>query len=347
MGNTHFYVVIPVYKAEKYLAECLDSVLNQTYPDFEIIAVDDGSPDGSGKICDAYAARDNRIHVIHKENGGAFSARAAGIAMAMELGSGSGYLMSLDADDTYKPHTLEIVNRNIRSTDADIVFFRRDTDYGDRIVLADSHPAKYSGIIEDRHEFYSAVFCNPGFNPLWTKAIRLSLFTPEDLVEPFKIRLGEDLLQSIPIYKKCKRALFLEDSLYIYRIVNTSATNNVTFENYINISPLDQQIWDIMEQECAGAPEIRDLFVTTCKQRLFKKIWDISRIWTPMKNRYALYDEIRQDEYCSNLLTMAEPREFLLTWIRKRKYFLLCLVGTICKLLGNLRRCLRRIRRHS
>lgn len=95
-------VIVPVYKVEKYLPECIESVLAQTFTDFELILVDDGSPDNSGKICDAYAARDPRIRVFHKENGGVSSARNLGIKHAR-----SELLSFLDSDDSWAPSFLE------------------------------------------------------------------------------------------------------------------------------------------------------------------------------------------------------------------------------------------------
>ena len=75
-------IIVPVYKVEKYLAKCVDSILNQTYKNFELILVDDGSPDNCGKICDEYAMKDERIRVFHKENGGLSDARNYGIKKA-------------------------------------------------------------------------------------------------------------------------------------------------------------------------------------------------------------------------------------------------------------------------
>ena len=95
-------VIVPVYKVEKYLPECIDSILAQTFTDFELILVDDGSPDNSGKICDDYAARDSRIRVFHKENGGVSSARNLGIARARAQ-----YVSFLDADDWWDEAFLE------------------------------------------------------------------------------------------------------------------------------------------------------------------------------------------------------------------------------------------------
>ena len=89
-----YSIIVPVYKAEDTIRECIDSVLKQQYTDFELILVDDGSPDNSGGICDEYAANDSRIRVIHKENGGVSSARNIGIDTA--LGK---YIIFRDSDD--------------------------------------------------------------------------------------------------------------------------------------------------------------------------------------------------------------------------------------------------------
>lgn len=91
-------VIVPVYKVEPYIRRCVDSILGQTFPDFELILVDDGSPDGCGAICDEYARQDLRVHVIHQENGGLSAARNAGIDWAF-ANSGSQWLAFVDSDD--------------------------------------------------------------------------------------------------------------------------------------------------------------------------------------------------------------------------------------------------------
>lgn len=114
-----FYIAIPVYKAEAFLSECVSSVLSQTCQDFEIVLVDDGSPDGSGRLCDEFAARDGRIHAIHQKNTGPYGARRTAIHFILDHGSPEDRAVFLDADDSLKPEALETLARCIRETGAD------------------------------------------------------------------------------------------------------------------------------------------------------------------------------------------------------------------------------------
>ncbi len=112
-------VIIPVYQVEQYLKRCVDSILTQTFTDFEMILVDDGSPDNCGNICDEYAKKDMRVRVIHKENGGLSSARNAGMAVAT-----GEYLMFVDSDDYIHPQTMEILLYGIIKENADMAMGR-------------------------------------------------------------------------------------------------------------------------------------------------------------------------------------------------------------------------------
>lgn len=111
-------VIIPVYNVEQYLCECVDSVINQTYKNLEIILVDDGSTDSSGKICDDYAEKDTRITVIHQKNGGLSEARNTGLSE-----SDGKYIYFLDSDDYIAPDTLETLIVIAEKDNSDIVFF--------------------------------------------------------------------------------------------------------------------------------------------------------------------------------------------------------------------------------
>ena len=113
-------VIIPVYNIEKYLKCCVDSVIGQSYKDIEIILVDDGSTDNSGRICDEYAVQDTRVRVVHRENGGLSAARNTGI----ECATGE-YLFFLDGDDAICAKTLELLLHTLEKDDCDLVFCGR------------------------------------------------------------------------------------------------------------------------------------------------------------------------------------------------------------------------------
>lgn len=110
-------VIIPVYNAEKYLRKCLDSVLAQSFADFEVLLINDGSTDGSGKICDDYAQKDARVKVFHKENGGVSSARNLGLDNAT-----GDWIVFVDSDDYVEKNYFEVINNNL-SQEIDVLVF--------------------------------------------------------------------------------------------------------------------------------------------------------------------------------------------------------------------------------
>lgn len=115
MSNPIISVIVPVYEAEKYLKECIESILNQTFSDLELILVDDGSTDQSGEICDTYKKQDARVRVLHKKNGGVSSARNVGIDVSKGM-----YLSFVDSDDCLVPDALNTLYNDIITHEADI-----------------------------------------------------------------------------------------------------------------------------------------------------------------------------------------------------------------------------------
>ena len=114
-NNPKVSVIVPVYKVEKYIHRCIDSILAQTFADFELLLVDDGSPDNCGNICEEYAAKDSRVRVIHQTNQGQAAARNNAIAQAQ-----GGYVCFVDADDAVHPSMLDTLYRAMKSTDSQI-----------------------------------------------------------------------------------------------------------------------------------------------------------------------------------------------------------------------------------
>ena len=133
-------VVVPIYKVEKYLDRCIYSIINQTYTNLEIILVDDGSPDNCPKICDEYASKDNRIKVIHKQNGGLSSARNAGIKVAT-----GDYIGFVDSDDFIELDMYEQMYKVAYENDVDLVmsdYYKVHKDDRKEVTL-DINPGMY------------------------------------------------------------------------------------------------------------------------------------------------------------------------------------------------------------
>ena len=136
-----FSIIIPVYKTEKYIKECVDSVLSQSFQDIEVILVDDGSPDSCPAICDEYAAVDSRVTVIHKENGGLSDARNAGL-----LAAAGEYIIFMDSDDYYlSPELLTKIDAKAAEGSCDAVFFRHRR-YMEKTGALTGAPAPYPAV---------------------------------------------------------------------------------------------------------------------------------------------------------------------------------------------------------
>ena len=123
-------VIVPVYNVEKYLEKCVESILNQSLKDIEIILVDDGSPDNCPQICDEYATKDSRVKVCHKQNGGLSSARNEGLKHV----SGE-YYMFVDSDDWLDSETCEVTYNYAKQNDADCLMFSYTKEFGNHSII--------------------------------------------------------------------------------------------------------------------------------------------------------------------------------------------------------------------
>lgn len=199
-------VIIPVYKVEKYLNRCVDSVLGQTYQDFEIILVEDGSPDNCGAICDAYAAKDPRIHVIHQQNAGVSAARNAGIEYALN-NSDSKWIAFVDSDDWLHRQYLECLVEAVEKTGAKLSLCDRVwvSEYRNDVQIQ-----KTFHLLESEDAF---VQYYPNCTPPWGKLIEKSLL--QDLRFPVGIRYEDAYITHILTFMAEKVAVCPE-KLYYY-----------------------------------------------------------------------------------------------------------------------------------
>lgn len=221
----HVSAIVAVYNAEPYLARCIDSLIGQTLTPIEIILVDDGSTDGSAAICDAYASRDKRIVVIHKQNGGQTTARNAGLAVAR-----GSYVHFVDSDD-WLDHTMyEQLYTQATQDDADIITCDSVFHNGDTEIIARQHvPAGtynkaemiehvYPNLIYSGRFFYFGIYA-----AMWNKLFKRELVRPNIVAVDPAVRIGEDGLTTFATFLDANRVCVVDTPLYHYRDDNTTS----------------------------------------------------------------------------------------------------------------------------
>ena len=196
-------VLIPVYNTEQYLPRCINSVLNQSFADFELLLIDDGSTDGSGEICDAYAEKDNRVVVFHKENGGASSARNVGLDNAK-----GEWITFVDSDDWIEDEYFNSVS------DADVDLVARNWFYADGSTKEWLKPViAYEDCFRD---FLQNNIRSDVFRTVAESFFKRSIINDNRIRFDDKFRLGEDTLFCMDYYAYCKSAMILDGARYIY-----------------------------------------------------------------------------------------------------------------------------------
>lgn len=232
-------IIVPVYKVEQYLPTCIESILTQTYRNFELILINDGSPDNCGCICDTYAQKDSRIKVIHQKNAGVIKARAAGVNYA-----NGEFITFVDSDDTIPNDTLEFFC-NCISPDVDIIigkiskneFFPLNNSIDRDTTLVDIETYRKMQLSK-KYTYQSG---------LYSKIFRRTIFTNEVMNIPRKIIVGEDWLMNIRLsFNTAKNVCFLNHVVYNYIRRPSSITNifrsDIEYENdffkyYVNSIP--------------------------------------------------------------------------------------------------------------
>lgn len=205
-------IIVPIYKVEKYLQRCIDSVLSQDFTDWEMILVDDGSPDRCPEICDENTHKDSRIKVVHKANRGLISARQAGVRIA-----NGKYLMHLDSDDWLQPKALStLYNQIIKGYDMVRGGAQRVTPDG-KIIPIENYKITNGEVIGSEN-FLINIYTGKVAPYLWGALYRANLFDDTVFDESIenKISLGEDVVTNMLVGMKINKALYIEDIVYNY-----------------------------------------------------------------------------------------------------------------------------------
>ena len=219
MTNPIISVIIPVYNVSFYLRQCLDSVWAQTFRDYELILVDDGSTDGSGDICDEYAQKDVRIRVVHKENGGLVSARKAGF----EASCGD-YISNIDSDDWVEPNHLEMLFEEIERTGADICQSGHFVNDDNNETKVENRPTS-----QNPQLMISDFMMGKVHSGLWVKLINRKLYEQPNFRFP-PCDFNEDLHTSISLLMSANKYSYVPACTYHYRVNPMSMTKKLSKE---------------------------------------------------------------------------------------------------------------------
>ena len=251
-------VIIPVCNIQLYLAEAIESVVNQTYSNLDIILVDDGSTDSSGVICDTYAARDSRIRVIHQENKGLSGARNAGLDIM------SGEIVAfLDSDDAYYPEMIQNMVEILQREEADVVMCQFESCYTQGKMLP-KHRTKdrINPIIHDRKGALQALIEEKIDWHAWNKIYRRDCF--ESIRYP-QGKVYEDIEITYHIVDQAHKVVVINEPLILYRRRRGSITEKYTISSAQDRIHAYERIEELVD---AGIPEIYD---ETHRQCIYRK----------------------------------------------------------------------------
>ena len=228
-------VIIPVYKVEKYLRRCLDSVVNQTLFDVEIILIDDGSPDGCPHIIDEYAQKDERVKVLHKQNEGLGMARNTGI----EIATGE-FLAFVDSDDFIAADMYEKLYKQAKENQVDVIFcgfyqeiqsnnFKKIIDFQTPILFQDADIQELALAFITKHNKFGKQISRTVWHAIYSKQLIVEnhiKFPCENIIP------SEDLIYHINVFQYAKKILFIPDAFYYYCCNEGSITQTFRIDRY-------------------------------------------------------------------------------------------------------------------
>lgn len=249
----YFSVIVTVYRVEPYLKACVDSILAQTFTDFELILVDDGSPDRCPAICDAYAARDARVKVIHQPNSGVVQARNAGL-----LAAAGKYVVFVDGDDWVAERFLERGRMLLDESRADLLCFASSYEQKEGAwIRCEPVPAGLYGKKAMREKMYPFLLMNDEMQHMSYyvsgKIFERSLAEPCFLAVDPRISLGEDLLGVVLVYLKVRRVYISQEVMCFYRVREQSGSHGFQIGHYRQISLTVRALAELKRNR-AGVP---------------------------------------------------------------------------------------------
>ena len=278
-------IIIPVYKVEKYLEKCIQSVINQTYENLQIILVDDGSPDNCGKICDEYAKKDHRIEVIHKSNGGLSDARNKGL----EIAKGE-YIGFVDSDDYIESDMYEVLYNLLKQYNVDVSICNFYTVSQGKIAIKNAD----NGIKEyNRIEILKEILLDNDIQSYaWNKLYKRELFGE------IKYPVGkkyEDIGTTFYLLEKCNKVVVTGKPEYYYINRQDSIVNNVTETKITDYIELIMQRYDYIEENIKELSNYNKNYLKRILKTAEQDIKSLKEVGDYTKKKYEeLYNKVQK-----------------------------------------------------
>lgn len=335
-------IIVPVYKVENYLSNCIESLIGQTLKDIEIILVDDGSPDNSGKICDQYAEKDNRITVVHKTNGGVSAARNDGLKKA-----NGDWVIFCDSDDWMDLRACEILYEAGELSQSDIVI-------GD-VYLANKNKVEYVKFYKESFtssnkefldklieaDFYKTYCPLPseqgpafGYGGPWNKLVRRDVLINNNIKFDLRVKgIFDDIIFTAYCLANANKVTYIQEPVYYYRIIETSITRTYK-ENIKEINSAIFTCWgEFIGQYGAGGKYNKPFYANVIrrlddslrlyyinnnnKNSLFSSISDFKKLIRkePYKSAIAKVDLSKLQKRHAIIVRLLRLRSILVLWM--------------------------------
>ena len=274
MRKPFFSILIPVYNVEEYVDQCLRSIIDQSFEDYEVIMMDDGSPDSSVEICKNYSNRDNRFKLYHQVNKGLLLTRRELFKLA-----GGEYIISLDSDDFFQKDILITLYKTIQNHDCDMVLFRHQLtdEQGEKISESKVlFPKEKVFDTKNKEEILKVFFTSSSINSMCFKTVKKEIIDINEDYSMYKDVKGEDALQSIALFRSANKIVSINNCLSNYRSAQNNRSNNFKIKYLNNLFIVRGKVYDfLLEQQSLYdkyLDEFLDYFLATLRLYLSQLI---------------------------------------------------------------------------
>lgn len=323
-------IIVPVFNAEEKVELTIKSILNQTFEDFELILVNDGSSDNSGSICDHYSKLDSRIKIIHQKNLGPSSARNSGIKE-----SNGRYITFIDADDTVDSNWLSMMLELEKQSNADLIIagYKRLIKKN-KLITKTKVISPNASFFKSNQEILSnieSLIAKGIFNPLWNKLYKSEIIKENNLTLNKDYSLGEDFLFNINYIEKCNNIFISSESHYNYIVDHNSLTHRYRDNKFNDLKDVTMEYRDFLKKHNSSLDSYYFRLLRNCYSSFMELFHQNSNMNKKEKMDYI--EKIVDDKVVKEMMTLYNPdsinKKFILGILRSKNLYLIYLFTRI------------------